>query len=63
MRGVQVIFDSDLMILYGVETGNLNKAVSGNAKRFPNESASSPLPTNGLHLLFQIGSAKPEARQ
>ena len=34
-RGTQVMIDRDLAELYGVETKNLNKAVSRNIKRFP----------------------------
>ena len=35
IRGVKVMLDADLAELYGVETKNLNKAVSRNIKRFP----------------------------
>ena len=35
VRGVQVMLDSDLARLYGVETKVLNQAVSRNIKRFP----------------------------
>jgi hypothetical protein len=35
VRGIQVMLDSDLARYYQVETKNLNKAVSRNAKRFP----------------------------
>lgn len=35
IRGVQVMLDSDLAILYGVTTGNLNKAMKRNIERFP----------------------------
>jgi len=34
-RGEKVLLDSDLAILYGVTTGNLNKAVKRNHQRFP----------------------------
>ncbi len=37
IRGVQVMLDSDLAKLYGVETKNLNLAVKRNSQRFPNE--------------------------
>ena len=37
VRGVQVMLDSDLAMLYGVETKILNKAVSRNLDRFPVE--------------------------
>ncbi|MBE9466880.1 MAG: ORF6N domain-containing protein [Bacteroidetes bacterium] len=35
IRGVQVMLDSDLAKMYGVETKILNRAVSRNIKRFP----------------------------
>jgi hypothetical protein len=34
-RGEKVLLDSDLATLYGVTTGNLNKAVKRNQQRFP----------------------------
>ena len=37
IRGQKVILDQDLAMLYGVETKNLNKAVSRNQKRFPED--------------------------
>jgi len=35
LRGQKVMFDSDLAVLYGVETFNLNKTVQRNKERFP----------------------------
>jgi len=35
LRGLQVMLDSDLAVLYHVETKQLNKAVNRNIKRFP----------------------------
>ena len=35
IRGVRVMLDRDLAELYGVTTGNLNKAVKRNVERFP----------------------------
>lgn len=37
IRGVQVMFDRDLAMLYGVETKVLNQAVKRNITRFPND--------------------------
>ena len=37
MRDKQVMLDADLARLYGVSTGNLNKAVSRNLERFPQD--------------------------
>ena len=36
-RGEKVLLDSDLAQLYGVTTGNLNKAVARNRARFPQD--------------------------
>lgn len=35
VRSVQIILDRDIAKLYGVSTGNLNKAVKRNLERFP----------------------------
>lgn len=35
IRGVQVILDSDVAELYGVETRDINKAVKNNPDKFP----------------------------
>ena len=37
IRGVKVMLDKDLAELYHVTTGNLNKAVKRNIKRFPSD--------------------------
>ena len=37
IREVKVMLDKDLAELYGVSTGNLNKAVKRNIKRFPED--------------------------
>ena len=37
IRGLRVMLDRDLAKLYGVTTGNLNKAVKRNIKRFPSD--------------------------
>lgn len=37
VRGQKVMFDRDLAALYGITTFNLNKAVSRNLKRFPQD--------------------------
>jgi len=37
VRGKRVMLDSELAALYGVTTGNLNKAVSRNRARFPDD--------------------------
>ena len=37
IRGQKVMLDSDLAMLYGVLTKNLNKAVKRNVQRFPED--------------------------
>ncbi len=37
IRGVQVMLDKDLSMLYGVETKRLNEAVKRNIRRFPSD--------------------------
>jgi len=37
IRGHKVLLDKDLANLYQVTTGNLNKAVQRNLKRFPSD--------------------------
>jgi hypothetical protein len=49
LRGQRVLFDSDLAALYGVSTGNLNKAVRRNLDRFPGD------------FMFQLHSEEVEA--
>lgn len=38
IRETKVMLDMDLAELYGVTTGNLNKAVKRNIKRFPEDN-------------------------
>ena len=37
IRGEKIMLDTDLAMLYGVETGALNRAVKRNAERFPSD--------------------------
>jgi hypothetical protein len=37
VRGERVMLDADLARLYGVETGDLNRAVKRNSRRFPDD--------------------------
>jgi hypothetical protein len=56
VRGQRVMLDSDLAEVYGVTTGNLNKAVGRNQDRFP-EAFSFRLEQNEWDALrFQIGT-------
>jgi len=50
IRGVQVMFDEDLALLYGVETRVLNQAVKRNNERFP-EDFMFQLTENELNIL------------
>jgi ORF6N domain len=54
-RGQKVLLDSDLAILYGVSTGNLNKAVKRNADRFPFDFMFQLKPEELANLKFQFG--------
>jgi hypothetical protein len=72
LRHEKVILDSDLAELYGVTTGNLNKAVQRNSDRFPPDfmfqvtedemdrllSQTAIAENAGAALLFQSGIAK-----
>lgn len=53
-----VVLDSDLAALYGVVTGNFNKAVARNQTRFPADFGFALTRTEYASLLFQIGIAK-----
>lgn len=57
MRGLNVILDSDLAALYGVETKNLNKAVQRNLDRFPEDFMFQATPEEVEALRFQIGTS------
>jgi len=57
-RGQKVLFDSDLARLYGVTTGNLNKAVNRNRERFPEDFVFQVTAEEAQNLIFQIGRSK-----
>ena len=57
-RGQKVLFDSDLARLYGVTTGNLNKAVNRNRERFPEDFVFQLTAEEAQNLIFQIGRSK-----
>jgi len=57
IREVKVMLDKDLAELYGVSTGNLNKAVKRNIKRFP-EDFMFQLKSEEFEILkFQFGTS------
>ena len=57
-RGVTVVLDSDLAALYGVTTGNFNKAVARNLDRFPGDFTFVLNKEESRSLIFQIGTSK-----
>ena len=62
VRGKKVMFDRDLAVLYGVTTGNLNKAVNRNIERFPDDFMFQLTKEEADSLIFQIGISKTEGR-
>lgn len=56
VRRQQVMLDKDLAELYQVATGNLNKAVKRNLKRFPSDFMFQLTTEEWESLRFQIGS-------
>jgi hypothetical protein len=57
-REQKVRLDSDLAALYGVTTGNLNKAVRRNPQRFPSDFMFQLAAEEAEDLIFQIGRSK-----
>jgi hypothetical protein len=55
IRGQKVLIDSDLATLYGVTTGNLNKAAKRNVDRFPSDFMFQLEPEELANLKFQFG--------
>lgn len=62
IRGQQVMLDSDLAALYGVETKNLNKAVTRNAERFPGDFRFQLAKEEYESLRFQNGTSNTNTR-
>ncbi len=58
IRGQKVMLDKDLALLYGVTTGNLNKAVKRNQKRFPEDFMFQLSKEEFSDLMFQNGISK-----
>ena len=58
IRGQKVMLDRDLAVLYGVTTGNLNKAVSRNLDRFPQDFMFKLTEEEFKNLIFQFGRSK-----
>ena len=57
IRGQKVILDRDLAILYQVSTANLNKAVSRNLDRFPEDFMLQLTKEEFSNLIFQFGTS------
>ena len=55
IRREKVMLDSDLAVLYGVTTGNLNEAVKRNAERFPTDFMFQLDAEEVADLKFQFG--------
>jgi phage regulator Rha-like protein len=58
IRGHKVMLDRDLARLYGVTTGNLNKAVKRNIDRFPEDFMFQLNRNEAISLRFQFGTLK-----
>ena len=58
LRGQKVLLDGDLARLYGVTTGNLNKAVKRNSDRFPKDFMFQLNAAEARNLIFQFGIPK-----
>ena len=58
IRGQKVMLDRDLAEMYGVLTGNLNKAVKRNEKRFPVDFMFQLTETEYKNLMFQNGISR-----
>ncbi len=57
IRDLKIMLDKDLAHLYNVNTRDLNKAVSRNIKRFPNDFMFQLTENEHKNLMFQIGTS------
>ena len=62
IRDNRIMLDSDLAVLYEIETFNLNKAVKRNRERFPADFMYLLTQEEWASLTFQIGIAKKQGR-
>jgi phage regulator Rha-like protein len=62
LRRQKVMLDSDLAVLYGVETKQLNRAVKRNLERFPSDFMFQLAPAEARALRYQIGTSKDDER-
>lgn len=63
VRGVKVMLDTDLAVLYGVETKALKRAVRRNIQRFPSDFMFEVTPQEQKKLKFQIGTSSLSGNQ
>ena len=61
VRGKRVMLDADLARFYGVTTFNLNKAVTRNVERFPEDFAFMLTAEETRNLIFQSGISSSQA--
>ena len=59
LRGIRVMLDADLALLYGVQTRRLNEQVRRNLKRFPSEFLFRLTNQELMSLMSQIATSKP----
>jgi hypothetical protein len=57
LRGHRVMLDADLARMYGVTTGNLNKAVNRNLERFPSDFMFQLSADEMKNLIFHSGTS------
>jgi hypothetical protein len=57
IRGERVMLDSDLALIYGVETKALNRAVKRNRDRFPKDFVFQLSEDEWKNLRYQIGTS------
>ncbi|MEO6995594.1 MAG: ORF6N domain-containing protein, partial [Lacunisphaera sp.] len=63
IRGKRVLLDADLARFYGVATFNLNKAVSRNPSRFPEDFAFQLSREEHRNLIFQSGISSAQSTE
>ena len=63
IRGQQVMLDSDLAMMYQVETRHLNKAMKRNAERFPEDFCFQLTKEEYTNLMFQFGTSSSQDRK
>lgn len=62
VRETRVMLSADLAILYGINTSNLNKAITRNRDRFPRDFMFRLTAKEHTLLIFQSGISKPLGR-